>query len=119
MEVALYVCGACRAPRNLRLAQKEIKHRANAPGHDKANQHPESRTHAPSGRVLADVAHHEEVVRGYHSPGEIEVDAQAEWRHMVLLLGENNPEIVFDQYENDRSEEHTSELQSLRHLVCR
>src|ERR1035438_6269595 len=37
--------------------------------------------------------------------------------HPALVLLENS--VVFAQREALRSEEHTSELQSLRHLVCR
>src|SRR5947199_6788236 len=46
----------------------------------------------------------------------------APWRQAVILLGRNLPEIVLldvQHARSGRSEEHTSELQSLRHLVCR
>src|ERR1035438_3105159 len=34
------------------------------------------------------------------------------------MLDQTKPDIVWAFVENNRSEEHTSELQSLRHLVC-
>ena len=56
--------------------------------------------HRAPRRVLADVAHQQEVQRSHHAPGKIEVDAQAQRRRrMVVLRGRNDPEIVFDQNE--------------------
>ena len=46
MEIAQYVCAASRTPRNFRLAQEEVKYRADAGGHYEANNHPEPRAHA-------------------------------------------------------------------------
>src|ERR1035438_8698017 len=82
MEITLYVGGAGRAPRNLRLTQQEVKHGANAPRHHKADQHPEARTHAAARRIPAHVPNHQEVERGHHTPREIQVNAQAERRNM-------------------------------------
>src|SRR5205814_3492846 len=43
--------------------------------------------------------------------------APAFWRSVASVF-RSDPAVVFDLF-NERSEEHTSELQSLRHLVCR
>jgi hypothetical protein len=63
VEVALHMRGAGRAARNLRLAQQEVKHRADAARHHEADDDPEARTHGAARRVLADVADHQEVER--------------------------------------------------------
>src|SRR5262245_63918899 len=39
--------------------------------------------------------------------------------YLVNALDHQRPEALIDQRQTIRSEEHTSELQSLRHLVCR
>jgi hypothetical protein len=60
----------------------------------------QNRAHGPSGRILADVAHHQEVQRSQQSPGEVQVNANAEWRRMVLRFRKNQPEIILDQNED-------------------
>src|SRR5438045_6525672 len=39
--------------------------------------------------------------------------------HILEELGEDQEMLIFSRDPKSRSEEHTSELQSLRHLVCR
>ena len=73
VEVALNVGAACRAARDLRLAEKEVEYGANAGRHDEANDHPESRAHGAARGVLADVTDHQEVERSDDSPGDVEV----------------------------------------------
>lgn len=97
VEIALDMGGACRAAGNFRLAEQEVKHRADAAGHDKADGHPKTGAHSAAGSVFADVTDHEKVEGNEDAAGQAEIDMEAEWRGMVLLLRENNPEIVFDQ----------------------
>jgi len=87
VEIALHVRGARRAPRNLRLTQQEVQHRADAARHHEAESDPEARAHGPPRGVLTDVTYHQKVERGQQTPGNIEVDAEAERRMMILLAG--------------------------------
>src|SRR5271166_4263893 len=61
MEITLHMRGAGRAPRNLRLAQQEVEHRADAARHHEADGDPEARAHRPPRRIPADITHHQEV----------------------------------------------------------
>ena len=105
VEIALHMGCASGAAGNLRLAEQEVKHRADTAGHDKADDDPEPRTHGATGRVFADVADHEEVESDEHAAGQAEIDMKAKRRGMVLLLGQNEPEIVFDQ-DKSRDRDH-------------
>jgi len=86
MEIALHMRRAGGAAGNFWLTEQEVKHCADAAGHDEADDDPEARTHGAAGRVFADVADHEEVERDEHTAGEAEIDMKAERRLMVLLL---------------------------------
>src|SRR6185437_6271037 len=68
VEVALHHGAAGRAAGDQGLAQEEVQHRSNAARHDEADQHPESRAHGTPGRVLADIADHQEVEGGEYAP---------------------------------------------------
>ncbi len=102
MKIALHMCCAGRAARNQGRAEQKVENRADAAGHHEADQHPKPGTHRPSWRILAHEAHHQKIKRGYQSPGEIQIDAKPQGRHMVLRLGKDEPEVVLDQDE-DRS----------------
>src|SRR5271155_106577 len=94
VKIALNVRAAGRAARDLGLAQEKIQHGADAGGHDEADDHPEPRAHGAARGIFADVADHEEIEGGDYSPGDVEVDAQAEGRRRVVaLLGRDDPEI--------------------------
>jgi hypothetical protein len=86
MEIALDMGGAGGAAGNFRLAEQEVKHRADAAGHDKADDDPEAGAHGAAGSVFADVADHEEVEGNEDAAGQAEIDMKAERRLMVLLL---------------------------------
>src|ERR1039458_10474663 len=61
------------------------------------------------------------IVKSSLDEGELQ-HLVARFRHEAQVVGRlAHPGIVqiYDYGEDDRSEEHTSELQSLRHLVCR
>ena len=75
MKIALHMRAAGRARRNLRLAQQEVKHRADAARHHQANHHPEADAHSPPRSVFAHVAQHQAIQRSQQSPGKIEIDA--------------------------------------------
>ena len=106
MKIALHMRCASRAPRNQGRAKQKVENRADAAGHDEADQHPEAGTHCPPWRILAHEAHHQEIKRGHQSPGNIQVDAQAEGRHMVLRLWEDKPEVVLNQHEDGGRHRH-------------
>src|SRR4051812_18383979 len=61
MKITLYVSPACRTRRHQRRSQQEIENGANSPGHHEADQHPEARAHRTPRRILADVAHHQDI----------------------------------------------------------
>ena len=106
VEVALNVRAAGRAVRDLGLAQEKIQNSADAGGHDEADDHPEPQAHCAARGIFADVADHKEVEGGDDSPGDVEVDAQAERRRRVMaLLGRDDPEIVFDEDKRQAGED--------------
>src|ERR1035441_10852736 len=56
--------------------------------------------------------------RGEVTTAEVDLRAGGTWRYVMTANG--GFEVAFHrEYQEIRSEEHTSELQSLRHLVCR
>src|ERR1039458_10617016 len=73
------------------------------------------------------IASHKTVQRTVLYLGEINDQQQAAWRKMLSVFDEQQQEYAnVSLFPDDReipddarSEEHTSELQSLRHLVCR
>ena len=105
VEVALDVGGARRAAGDDGLAEEEVEDSANSARHDKADDDPEAGAHGAAGGVFADVADHEEVEGGEEAPGEVEVDAEAERRLVVLPCGQHQPEIVFDQHKCQAGDE--------------
>ena len=102
MKVALHMGSAGGAAGDQWRAEKEIEYGADSAGHDEADQHPEAGTHGPSGSVFAYVADHEEVERREQAPGDVEVDAQAKGRDVVLRLGEFEPEVVLHKDKHNR-----------------
>src|SRR2546427_2934740 len=76
-------------------------------------------------------AQHAKIVRGCHHIGELldhvhvaEIPAQNNLRHLQVVLDDKNNSLRLlrrdlEPIEDDRSEEHTSELQSQSNLVCR
>jgi len=106
VEAALDVRGAGGATRSEWVTQEEVKDRAHSARHDEAKQHPEAGAHGTAGCIFADVADHEEVEGCEESPTDVEVDAQADGGQMAMLVGKNNPEIVLNEHERERSEDH-------------
>ena len=100
VEVALDVGAAGGALGDERGAEQEVEHGADAAGHDEADEHPEAGAHGAAGGVFADEADHEDIERGEQAPGEIEIDAQAEGRDVVLGPRKDDPEVVFDKNED-------------------
>jgi hypothetical protein len=103
MKITLYMSPACRARRHQRRPQQEIENGADSPRHHEADQHPETRTHRTTRRVLADVSHHQNVKSGEQSPRDVEIRAEAERNRVVLRFRKNNPEVVLDQHEHRNS----------------
>ena len=97
VEIALHVRRAGWAPRDLRLAQQKVEHRADPPRHHQANRDPETRAHRPPRSVLAHVAHQQKVESGQQPPGEIEVDAESDRRRMMPGR-HHQPDIVLHQH---------------------
>src|SRR5579863_4358614 len=97
VKITLHEGAASRATRDQRLPQQVVEHGPDPAGHHKTDQHPESRTHGAARGVFADVADHEEIQGGEQSPGEIEVDLEADRRTGVMALrGEHPPHVILD-----------------------
>jgi len=102
VEVALHVRAAGRAAGDVGLAQKEVKHGANACRHNQANEYPEACAHGTAWRILADIPDHEDVERGQQTPGKVEVDAQTDSGGlMVALAGRNHPEVILNDHKRN------------------
>ncbi|AXC10883.1 hypothetical protein ACPOL_1537 [Acidisarcina polymorpha] len=61
MEVRLGACPTGWAAGYDWLAQQEVEHRTDPPGHNETDRDPESETHRAAWGVLADVADHQDV----------------------------------------------------------
>src|SRR5271168_3026024 len=95
VEVRLGAAAAGGAAGDDGLPEQEIKHRADSSRHDEADRDPEAEAHGAAGSVLGDVADHQDVERGQSSPGEREVDAEADWRRRVIAVGrQDDPEEI-------------------------
>ena len=105
--VTLHICAASGAARDDGLAQHEVKHGADAAGHDDADQHPEAHAHCAPRGVLADIADHEHVKGCQGAPRNREVCADADGRAGVMLMrGDDYPEQILRGRECDGRKRH-------------
>ena len=81
------------------LPKQKIKHRARAARHEQTDHDPETGTHGPSGSIFRDVADSQEIKRGYRTPRQRKIDAEADWGSgMMLCLRDDYPVDVLHPY---------------------
>jgi hypothetical protein len=100
VKVGLSPRAARRATGDDGLPQQEVEHGTNSSRHDEADRDPEAEAHRTPGRILAHIADHEYIERRQSTPGEREIDPEADRGARVMnRRGQYYPEKVLHYHE--------------------